>query len=91
MPDTTSHAARGSVEAKQTLCDLALRDAVEAEEHLLGVGQIGRRRFRAAGLAAVPRAGIVHRLDKDTSGLMVVAKSESAAEMFVFANVTRCS
>ncbi len=27
------------------------------------------------GLAAVPRAGIVHRLDKDTSGLMVVAKT----------------
>ncbi|HEX7112923.1 MAG TPA: 23S rRNA pseudouridine(1911/1915/1917) synthase RluD [Mizugakiibacter sp.] len=26
-------------------------------------------------LAQVPRAGIVHRLDKDTSGLMVVAKS----------------
>ena len=26
-------------------------------------------------IAGVPRAGIVHRLDKDTSGLMVVAKS----------------
>ena len=30
------------------------------------------------GLAAVPRAGIVHRLDKDTSGLMVVAKTLEA-------------
>jgi 23S rRNA pseudouridine1911/1915/1917 synthase len=29
-------------------------------------------------LAALPRAGIVHRLDKDTSGLMVVAKTEQA-------------
>ncbi len=29
----------------------------------------------APHLADVPRAGIVHRLDKDTSGLMVVAKS----------------
>lgn len=29
-------------------------------------------------LASLPRAGIVHRLDKDTSGLMVVAASESA-------------
>ena len=29
-------------------------------------------------LAALPRAGIVHRLDKDTSGLMVVARSERA-------------
>src|SRR5690606_24587322 len=28
--------------------------------------------------AELPRAGIVHRLDKDTSGLMVVARSESA-------------
>jgi len=30
------------------------------------------------GLAAVPRAGIVHRLDKDTSGLLVVARTLSA-------------
>lgn len=29
----------------------------------------------APELAGVPRAGIVHRLDKDTSGLMVVAKT----------------
>lgn len=29
-------------------------------------------------LAAVPRAGIVHRLDKDTSGLMVVARTLEA-------------
>lgn len=29
-------------------------------------------------LQAVPRAGIVHRLDKDTSGLLVVAKSLTA-------------
>jgi len=29
-------------------------------------------------LATLPRAGIVHRLDKDTSGLMVVARSLSA-------------
>jgi len=29
----------------------------------------------APGLAGIPRAGIVHRLDKDTSGLLVVAKT----------------
>mgnify|MGYP002628355255 CR=1 FL=1 len=29
-------------------------------------------------LASMPRAGIVHRLDKDTSGLMVVAKTEQS-------------
>jgi 23S rRNA pseudouridine1911/1915/1917 synthase len=32
----------------------------------------------APALAALPRAGIVHRLDKDTSGLLVIAKTESA-------------
>jgi len=31
-----------------------------------------------AGIGGVKRPGIVHRLDKDTSGLMVVAKSEPA-------------
>jgi 23S rRNA pseudouridine1911/1915/1917 synthase len=32
----------------------------------------------APALNAVPRAGIVHRLDKDTSGLLVVAKTVTA-------------
>ena len=31
-----------------------------------------------AGLASVPRAGIVQRLDKDTSGIMVVARTPAA-------------
>lgn len=34
--------------------------------------------FRYPALTHVARAGIVHRLDKDTSGLMVVAKTETA-------------
>ena len=34
-------------------------------------------------LAALPRAGIVHRLDKDTSGLMVVARSLAAHKSLV--------
>jgi 23S rRNA pseudouridine1911/1915/1917 synthase len=34
--------------------------------------------YHAPALAALPRAGIVHRLDKDTSGLMVVTKTPSA-------------
>lgn len=33
---------------------------------------------RAPALAEIPRAGIVHRLDKDTSGLLVVAKTLAA-------------
>ena len=36
-----------------------------------------------AGLAALPRAGIVPRLDKDTSGLMVVARQLSAHKSLV--------
>ncbi|AMO57158.1 ribosomal large subunit pseudouridine synthase D [Endozoicomonas montiporae] len=34
--------------------------------------------FHYSDLASVPRAGIVHRLDKDTTGLMVVAKNLAA-------------
>jgi 23S rRNA pseudouridine1911/1915/1917 synthase len=34
--------------------------------------------MHAPGVAEVPRAGIVHRLDKDTSGLLVVAKTLTA-------------
>ncbi len=37
----------------------------------------------APGLEQVPRAGIVHRLDKDTSGLMVVAKTLTAQTALV--------
>ena len=33
---------------------------------------------RDSAVAALPRAGIVHRLDKDTSGLMVVGKTLAA-------------
>lgn len=36
-----------------------------------------------AGAGMVPRAGIVHRLDKDTSGLMVVAKDRSTMDALV--------
>ncbi|MCK5394713.1 MAG: 23S rRNA pseudouridine(1911/1915/1917) synthase RluD [Gammaproteobacteria bacterium] len=34
-------------------------------------------------LAAIPRAGIVHRIDKDTTGLMVVARNLSAHKYLV--------
>jgi len=37
----------------------------------------------APGLKNVPRAGIVHRLDKDTSGLLVVAKTLEAQTALV--------
>ncbi len=35
------------------------------------------------GARMLPRAGIVHRLDKDTSGLMVVAKTRAAMDALV--------
>ncbi len=41
------------------------------------------------GAAARPRAGIVHRLDKDTSGLMVVAKTLPAMTALVRAIAAR--
>jgi len=34
--------------------------------------------FRNPAVSNLPRAGIVHRLDKDTSGVMVAAKTEAA-------------
>lgn len=39
--------------------------------------------FHFPALADVPRAGIVHRLDKDTSGLLVVAKTLEAQTSLV--------
>lgn len=36
--------------------------------------------LRAKKLSLIPRSGIVHRLDKDTSGLLVVAKTLEAFE-----------
>jgi len=41
------------------------------------------------GASTLPRAGIVHRLDKDTSGLMVVAKSLPAMTALVRAIAAR--
>lgn len=42
-----------------------------------------------SGLAGVPRAGLVHRLDKDTSGLLVVARTTEAHHRLVAAMQTR--
>ena len=39
--------------------------------------------FRDPGALNLPRAGIVHRLDKDTSGLMVVAKNRLTMDALV--------
>jgi 23S rRNA pseudouridine1911/1915/1917 synthase len=39
--------------------------------------------YHDSALATVPRAGIVHRLDKDTSGLLVVARNLTAHQALV--------
>jgi 23S rRNA pseudouridine1911/1915/1917 synthase len=39
--------------------------------------------FLDAGLKLIPRAGIVHRLDKDTSGLMVTARTRPTMDALV--------
>ncbi len=44
---------------------------------------------RDPAAATLPRAGIVHRLDKDTSGLMVVARSRQAMDALVRAIAAR--
>jgi 23S rRNA pseudouridine1911/1915/1917 synthase len=43
----------------------------------------------SAHASLVPRAGIVHRLDKDTSGLMVVARTRTAMDALVKAIAAR--
>ena len=47
-----------------------------------------------SGINGVARPGIVHRIDKDTSGLLVVAKSDAAheglAKQFADHSITRC-
>jgi 23S rRNA pseudouridine1911/1915/1917 synthase len=44
---------------------------------------------RDAGAASLPRAGIVHRLDKDTSGLMVIGKTLQSVTALVRAIAAR--
>jgi 23S rRNA pseudouridine1911/1915/1917 synthase len=53
-----------------------------AAGHRGGTLQNGLLHYDPA-LAAVPRAGIVHRLDKDTTGLMVIARTLAAHNRLV--------
>lgn len=53
-----------------------------ASGHWSGTLLNGLLAYHAAA-AQLPRAGIVHRLDKDTSGLMLVAKSRPAMDALV--------
>ncbi len=49
---------------------------------LAGVGEPLMIRVPGGGEVSVPKPGIVHRLDKDTSGVMLVAKTQEAYEFF---------
>ncbi len=53
-------------------------DSIPGAVPAADAGGTDRHQFSAAGSAA--RVGIVHRLDKDTSGLIVVAKAEQTHE-----------
>jgi 23S rRNA pseudouridine1911/1915/1917 synthase len=58
-----------------TLCDWLLKNFPE----IFGVGEPLRLKG-ANGGATIDRPGIVHRLDRDTSGVMVVARTQEAFE-----------
>ena len=45
--------------------------------------------FHEPALSELPRAGIVHRLDKDTTGLMVIARTQAAYKRLVEAIAAR--
>jgi 23S rRNA pseudouridine1911/1915/1917 synthase len=82
-PDATPQAQRMPLKIVHEDRDLVVIDKPAGLVVHPGAGQPDRTLLNALlahapQLAGVPRAGIVHRLDKDTSGLLVVAKNVSA-------------
>ena len=57
---------------------LVVHPAAGHEEHTLVNALLHHCAGQLSGIGGVARPGIVHRLDKDTSGVMVVAKSDEA-------------
>ncbi|MBI2948444.1 MAG: RluA family pseudouridine synthase [Verrucomicrobia bacterium] len=57
---------------------LVVHPAEGHEKHTLVNGLLHHCQGRLSGIGGVARPGIVHRLDKDTSGCLVVAKSDPA-------------
>jgi 23S rRNA pseudouridine1911/1915/1917 synthase len=84
MPDAAApKAQRMALKVVYEDADLAIIDKPAGLVVHPGAGQPDRTLVNALlahapALAGVPRAGIVHRLDKDTSGLLVVAKTVPA-------------
>ncbi len=82
-PDATPRAQAMPLEIVHEDRDLIVIDKPAGLVVHPGAGQPDRTLMNALlahapELAGVPRAGIVHRLDKDTSGLLVVAKNVTA-------------
>jgi 23S rRNA pseudouridine1911/1915/1917 synthase len=57
---------------------LVVHPAAGHREHTLVNALLHHCRGQLSGIGGVARPGIVHRLDKDTSGCMVVAKTDAA-------------
>jgi len=57
---------------------LVVHPAAGNEEHTLVNALLHHCRGELSGIGGVARPGIVHRLDKDTSGCLVVAKNDAA-------------
>ena len=57
---------------------LVVHPAAGNEEHTLVNALLHHCAGQLSGIAGVARPGIVHRLDKDTSGVMIVAKNDTA-------------
>jgi len=83
LPDATPRAQRMALKIVHEDAALIVIDKPPGLVVHPGAGQPDRTLLNALlahapALAGVPRAGIVHRLDKDTSGLLVVAKTVEA-------------
>jgi 23S rRNA pseudouridine1911/1915/1917 synthase len=57
---------------------MVVHPAAGHEEHTLVNALLHHCQGRLSGIGGVARPGIVHRLDKDTSGCLVVAKTDAA-------------
>jgi 23S rRNA pseudouridine1911/1915/1917 synthase len=72
---------------------LVVHPAAGNEEHTLVNALLHHCAGKLSGIGGVARPGIVHRLDKDTSGCLVVAKTDSAhqslAEQFAGRSVEK--
>ncbi len=58
--------------------DLVVHPAPGAEDHTLVNALLAHCKDQLSGIGGELRPGIVHRLDKDTTGLMMVAKNDQA-------------